>query len=131
MGAPDIASISDAEFKGALLAELRAIRRALEAQNVATVAPTAKVRAGRRRALIRQLADGLGLGLTWMAAQQIAMILKGAKDAPHGASTAVTALRQDKDCPRSDRQIYRIITEEKSTDTTDGLAVLCQWGTKR
>jgi hypothetical protein len=108
--------MTEDDFRAAVLLELRAIRAAVEAPAAAWAMPaTAR---GRRHLAIRSLADALALGPTWACAQAIAAILAGARAAPRGCRDLVAELRADQSCPRSVRQMLRIIAPPVA-DTAD------------
>lgn len=95
-------------------AELRALRLAVEG-------------ARYRHRLISDLGRAVALGPTWAGAQQMALILAGVEAAPAGAEPLVDVLRADRACPRSARQLLRILQVAAERAATDSAGRLCQW----
>ena len=96
----------------ALRAEMRGLRLAVEGRTY-------------RDQLIAELAAAVGLGPTWSCAQEIALILGGVRVGP--APELAAALRASRSCPRSPRQILRILQSVREEEFADTTAVLCQW----
>lgn len=66
-------------------------------------------RTAARHALLRELAESTGVREAWAAAGEVALLLAG-EHAPVPTAAALCArLRADPDCPRSLRQVYRVL----------------------
>jgi hypothetical protein len=103
--------VTEADFRAAVLRELRAIRLAVEG------------RAYRDR-LICELAAAMPLGVTWAGAQAVSLILSGARPAPLGAEAVAAMLAG---CRLSARQVLRVLQASAASARADKSAALCQW----
>lgn len=97
-----------------LLAEMRELRLAVDGQDY-------------RRRLICELGAAVGLGATCIGALNVALILQGVQEPPPAVESIVALLRGDPKCPRSDRQVLRILQAEAQRIAADNSAALCQW----
>ena len=86
--------------------EVRAIRAAIEARPAREKTPR-QVRAERREALLRELAEAVGLTGPWARAGALVLIVAGTRPAPQGFERHAERLRNDPECPRSQHGIFR------------------------
>jgi hypothetical protein len=109
----------------ALVLELLAGQRAQHAE-VLALRLAVEGRRYRYELLVR-LSAAIGLGPTWTGAQFLALVLAGAEEAPSGLEPIAAALRADASCPRSQRQLHRIIKAASKAAAADRNREVCQW----
>jgi hypothetical protein len=95
--------------------EMRNLRAVVLAQKVAEKSAR-QVRTERRDNLIRELARCVGVGAPMATATKVLLIITGNYPSPTGCERAVQLLRQNGECPTSQRQIYRIIKSRVEDD---------------
>ncbi len=100
-----------AEVMGALaelLAEVRALRAEIAAKNNQD---NRRQSTKRRHALIRNLSQATGLGITPAAATSVMLIWIGTHPTPPGCEHIVAALRREYRTPLCMEQIWRVIKQ--------------------
>lgn len=71
-------------------------------------------RAEARHGLLRELAASTGLTEAWAAAGEVALLLAGEHEPGPTSAGLCARLRADPDCPRSRRQLYRVLTDTRA-----------------
>jgi hypothetical protein len=80
-----------------------------------------------RDELIHALGTALALGPTWQCAQQLALILAGAAEAPARVQAQAALLRTLPGGELSARHLLRILQRQAQEAAADKISALCQW----
>jgi hypothetical protein len=109
--------MTDRELLLALRDEIRQLRIAFVMQQRNRATPRQK-RTERRHARTRELAEATGLGVTWAAAEQVALILRRQAPAPEGFEPVVQWLINQTEVSRSARGVWNIINRAAETSAS-------------